>query len=167
VVLGGHTRVKNSHANFQNSFKGTTGNGYGLANALVKINFAYAGYTNAFNVAAEVKVKTLIHASTLTQLTQIQRPIRTIKRTGPASLLVVAILYILCNIAYFAAGSFSQPIFPFVSSKPFQPQCLKRLSKSLPSSRPLNFSKPSLETSTPLMLLVSSSPSPHTATSLV
>ncbi|KAF7885101.1 hypothetical protein EAF00_010919 [Botryotinia globosa] len=57
-----------------------------LANALVKINFAYSGYANAFNVIAEVK-----------------DPIRTIKRTGPASLLVVAILYILCNVAYFVA----------------------------------------------------------------
>ncbi|PQE23859.1 high-affinity methionine permease protein [Rutstroemia sp. NJR-2017a BBW] len=86
VVLGGHTSVKNPGANFNDAFSGTTSNGYGLANALVKINFAYAGYTNAFNVVAEVK-----------------NPIRTIKRTGPASLLVVAVLYILCNVAYFAA----------------------------------------------------------------
>jgi hypothetical protein len=56
VVLGGHTRVKNPHANFKDSFSGTTGNGYGLSNALVKVNFAYAGYTNAFNVVNEVKV---------------------------------------------------------------------------------------------------------------
>jgi hypothetical protein len=56
VVLGGHTRVKHPHANFVNSFQGTTGNGYGLSNALVKINFAYAGYNNAFNVVNEVKV---------------------------------------------------------------------------------------------------------------
>ncbi|CZR58395.1 related to methionine transport protein, high affinity [Phialocephala subalpina] len=86
VVLGGHSSVKHPHANFQDSFSGTTGNGYGLANALVKINFAYAGYTNAFNVVNEVK-----------------NPIRTLKRTAPASLLVVATLYLLCNIAYFAA----------------------------------------------------------------
>jgi len=56
IVLGGHTKVKNPHANFQDAFAGTTGNGYGLSNALVKINFAYAGYNNAFNVVAEVKV---------------------------------------------------------------------------------------------------------------
>ncbi|TVY29172.1 High-affinity methionine permease [Lachnellula hyalina] len=86
VVLGGHTRIKDPHANFRDSFSGTTGSGYGLANALVKINFAYFGFTNAFNVVAEVK-----------------RPIQTLKKTAPASLLVVAILYILCNIAYFAA----------------------------------------------------------------
>jgi hypothetical protein len=56
VVLGGHTSVKNPGANFNDAFSGTTSNGYGLANALVKINFAYQGYTNAFNVVAEVKV---------------------------------------------------------------------------------------------------------------
>ena len=54
--MGGHTRVKNPRANFEHSFEGTTGSGYGLANALVKVNFAYAGYTNAFNVVNEVKV---------------------------------------------------------------------------------------------------------------
>ncbi|KAH8593187.1 amino acid transporter-like protein [Bisporella sp. PMI_857] len=86
VVLGGHTRVENPTVNFHNAFKGTTGNGYGLSNALVKINFAYAGYTNAFNVVNEVK-----------------NPIKVLRRTAPASLLVVAVLYMLCNIAYFAA----------------------------------------------------------------
>ncbi|KAH8819833.1 amino acid transporter-like protein [Xylogone sp. PMI_703] len=86
VVLGGHTRVKEPHANFHDAFSGTTGNGYGLSNALVKINFAYAGYTNAFNVVNELK-----------------NPIRTLKKTAPLSLLIVSILYMLCNIAYFAA----------------------------------------------------------------
>jgi hypothetical protein len=57
VVLGGHTRVAHPKANFYNSFEDTTGNGYGLANALVKINFAYGGFTNAFNVVNEVKVR--------------------------------------------------------------------------------------------------------------
>ncbi|QSZ34470.1 hypothetical protein DSL72_006064 [Monilinia vaccinii-corymbosi] len=86
VVLGGHTKVADPTENFKNAFSGTTSNGYGIANALVKINFAYSGYTNAFNVVAEVK-----------------NPIKTIKRTGPASLFMVAALYILSNIAYFAA----------------------------------------------------------------
>lgn len=57
VVLGGHTNVSEPGENFKNAFAGTTNNGYGLSNALVKINFAYAGYTNAFNVAAEVQVR--------------------------------------------------------------------------------------------------------------
>ncbi|MCJ1293441.1 hypothetical protein MMC34_004996, partial [Xylographa carneopallida] len=86
VVLGGHTRVEDPHANFRNSFAGTTSNGNGIANALVKINFAYAGYTNAFNVVNETR-----------------NPIPTLRKTAPISLLVVGILYITCNIAYFAA----------------------------------------------------------------
>ena len=32
-----------------------------------------------------------------------QDPVKTIKRSAPASLLLVAILYMLCNVAYFAA----------------------------------------------------------------
>lgn len=44
VVLGGHTRVEDPTANFRNSFAGTTSNGNGLATALVKVNFAYAGF---------------------------------------------------------------------------------------------------------------------------
>lgn len=60
VILGGNTKVKDPHLNFRDSFGGTTGNGYGLSNALVKVNFAYYGYLNAFNVINEVKV-TAIH----------------------------------------------------------------------------------------------------------
>jgi hypothetical protein len=48
--------VANPKANFKNAFSGTTSNGYGLANALVKINFAYTGYANVFKVVNEVKV---------------------------------------------------------------------------------------------------------------
>lgn len=59
-MLGGHTEVADPTANFKNAFSGTTSNGYGLANALVKINFAYTGYTNAFNVVAEVKVSSYV-----------------------------------------------------------------------------------------------------------
>lgn len=87
VCLGGHTSVADPKINFRDSFAGTTSNGNGLANALVKITFAYSGYQNAFNVMNEIK-----------------NPVKTIKKSAPLSLLIVAILYILCNIAYFAAG---------------------------------------------------------------
>lgn len=57
-MLGGHTRVADPGANFRNAFEklegGTTA--YGITNALYKIVFAYAGYTNAFNMVNEVKV---------------------------------------------------------------------------------------------------------------
>lgn len=87
VVLGGNvSRVPHPTANFQNSFEGTTTNGNDLATALVSIIFSYTGYSNAFNVVNEIK-----------------NPIRSIKRHGLISVLVVALLYILCNIAYFSA----------------------------------------------------------------
>ncbi|KAG6888832.1 hypothetical protein C0995_005707 [Termitomyces sp. Mi166 len=76
VVLGGHTRVEDPHANFRSAFVGTTSNGNSLATALVKVNFAYAGFED---------------------------PIRTMKRCAPLSLTVVFILYFFVNIAYFAA----------------------------------------------------------------
>lgn len=41
VVLGGHTRVKDPHANFRDPFEGTFAKGgYGVTNALVKIIFS-------------------------------------------------------------------------------------------------------------------------------
>ena len=87
MVLGGGTRVVDPNANFRDSFAGTTSNGFNLANALVNITFSYEGYENAFDVMGEVK-----------------NPIRTIKRSAPLSLCLVAVLYILCNVAYFAAS---------------------------------------------------------------
>jgi amino acid transporter len=91
VVLGGGTRVADPKANFRDPFAGTTTNGFNLANALVNITFSYQGYENAFNVMGEVK-----------------NPIRTIKRSAPLSLCLVAVLYILCNVAYFAASKSSR-----------------------------------------------------------
>jgi amino acid transporter len=87
VVLGGHvSSVEDPNVNFRNSFEGTTTNGNDLAVALVNIVFSYTGYSNAFNVVAEVK-----------------NPVKTIRLYGFISVLLVAVLYILCNIAYFAA----------------------------------------------------------------
>lgn len=82
------SRIPDPHANFRNSFEGTTQNGNDLSVALVNVIFAYSGYANAFSVVNEIK-----------------NPIPTLKRNGAVSVAVVAILYILCNIAYFAAGT--------------------------------------------------------------
>ncbi|KAL3427217.1 high-affinity methionine permease [Phlyctema vagabunda] len=87
VVLGGNVdRVPDPKANFRNAFEGTSNNAYGLTNAIVRINFAYEGYANSFNMVNEVK-----------------NPIRTMKIAGPASLIAIAVLYMFVNIAYFAA----------------------------------------------------------------
>ncbi|KAI0514855.1 high-affinity methionine permease [Xylaria bambusicola] len=87
VVLGGHVaRIPDPGLNFRNSFEGTTNNGNDLSVALVNVLFAYNGYANAFGLANEIK-----------------NPIPTLKRNGAISITIVALLYILCNIAYFAA----------------------------------------------------------------
>ena len=86
MVLGGHTSIPNPTGNFKNAFSGTSSSGYGIANALVNITFSYAGYENAFNVLGEIK-----------------DPIRTVKKAAPVALSLVSVLYIFCNVAYFAA----------------------------------------------------------------
>jgi len=57
VVLAGRiSAVPDPGFNFRDSFSGTTSDAYGITNALVRINFAYAGWENCFNVVAEIKV---------------------------------------------------------------------------------------------------------------
>lgn len=88
VVLGGNvSHIPDPGVNFRNSFEGTTTNGNDLAVALVNIVFAYAGYSNAFNLVNEIK-----------------NPIPTLKKNGIISIVVVGVLYMFCNIAYFASG---------------------------------------------------------------
>ncbi|KAL1586007.1 hypothetical protein WHR41_04735 [Cladosporium halotolerans] len=86
VVLGGNTSIADPSANFRDAFAGTSSDANGLVNALVRITFSYQGFQNCFNLMNEVK-----------------DPIKTMKKSAPISLLVVAILYMLCNVAYFAA----------------------------------------------------------------
>ncbi|OJK04648.1 hypothetical protein ASPACDRAFT_21029 [Aspergillus aculeatus ATCC 16872] len=89
VVLGGHTSVKDPTVNFRDAFAGTSeASVYGATNALVKVMFSYAGYSNACNVANEVK-----------------NPTKTLSWSAPASLFLVAVLYMLANIAYFSVAT--------------------------------------------------------------
>lgn len=120
VVLGGHTRVVNPGANFNNAFEKLEGgtSAYGITNALYKIVFAYAGYTNAFNMVNEVKVSCIwalssSHTPFVTpasdhSLTRVlfKNPIKQIRRNGFISLAIVTALYILANVAFFAAGKY-------------------------------------------------------------
>ncbi|KAH9908935.1 high-affinity methionine permease [Xylariomycetidae sp. FL2044] len=87
VVLGGNvSHIPDPTLNFRNAFEGTTQNGNDLANALVNIVFSYTGYQNAFNVVNEIR-----------------NPIPTLKKNVTISLAIVTVLYMFCNIAYFAA----------------------------------------------------------------
>ncbi|AEO64684.1 uncharacterized protein THITE_2042402 [Thermothielavioides terrestris NRRL 8126] len=86
VVLGGNvSRIPEPRANFVDAFEGHA-TPYGLTNALYRIIFSYAGYENAFNVVNEVK-----------------NPIKQLRRNAFIALSIVTVLYILANIAYFAA----------------------------------------------------------------
>ncbi|KAK0391428.1 hypothetical protein NLU13_0928 [Sarocladium strictum] len=87
VILGGHVpRVEDPGANFRDGFAGTTSSGYDLSQAMVNITFAFSGWQNAFSMANEIR-----------------NPVPTLKRNASVSLLVVFCLYLLCNVAYFAA----------------------------------------------------------------
>ncbi|KAK9234557.1 amino acid permease-domain-containing protein [Lipomyces kononenkoae] len=93
VVLGGHTRIKNSHANFQNAWEGTTTSGQAIANAIIKTSFSYGGFQYAFNVVGESK-----------------NPMRIYRYFVPGTMLLIFILYILVVTALFAGGGSVQAI---------------------------------------------------------
>ncbi|KAL4804226.1 amino acid/polyamine transporter I [Aspergillus unguis] len=85
VALGGHTKGETPH-NFANAFEGTTGSGYGVVMALYNVIWSFIGYSNANYALSETK-----------------NPTRTLKIAAPAAIGSVGILYMLVNIAYFAA----------------------------------------------------------------
>lgn len=72
--------------NFTNAFAGTTGSAYGVVTALYNVIWSYIGYSNANYALSETK-----------------NPVKTLKIAAPAALGSVALLYMLANIAYFAA----------------------------------------------------------------
>ncbi|KAL4984287.1 amino acid/polyamine transporter I [Aspergillus falconensis] len=85
VALAGHAKVETPH-NFRNAFEGTTGSGYGVVMALYNVIWSFIGYSNANYALSETK-----------------NPERTLKIAAPVAIGSVGILYMLCNIAYFAA----------------------------------------------------------------
>ncbi|KAK6992933.1 amino acid transporter-like protein [Favolaschia claudopus] len=90
VVLSGRTRIPDPHANFRNSFAGSTTSGNNIANALVKVNYAFEGYNNGINMMNEIGGSAA-------------ERVRTIRSASGVSLGVVSVLYVLANVAYFAA----------------------------------------------------------------
>ncbi|KIW64246.1 hypothetical protein PV04_09193 [Phialophora macrospora] len=85
AALGGALKVPNPH-NFDNAFAGTTGSAYGVVTALYNVIWSYIGYSNANYSLSETK-----------------NPTRTLKMAAPAAIIFVSIVYMLVNIAYFAA----------------------------------------------------------------
>jgi amino acid transporter len=85
AALGGALKIEKPD-NFTNAFEGTTGSAYGVVTALYNVIWSYIGYSNA-NYA----------------LSETRNPVRTLKIAAPTALIGVGILYMLTNIAYFAA----------------------------------------------------------------
>ncbi|GEQ71149.1 hypothetical protein JCM33374_g4830 [Metschnikowia sp. JCM 33374] len=87
VVLGGHTKVGNTHDIFKDAWKGTTKDGNSISNAILKVVFSYSGSGYAFSVVAETVPKDTIRAY---------------KKYVPLTMFLIFILYILVVTAYFA-----------------------------------------------------------------
>ena len=85
AALGGHLKIDKPN-NFDNAFSGTTGSAYGVVTALYNVIWSYIGYSNANYAMSEMK-----------------DPVRTIKLAAPIAIICVGIMYMLANIAYFAA----------------------------------------------------------------
>lgn len=91
AALAGHRKIPDPH-NFDHAFRLETGDGYGgggayaYATALLRIVYSYKGWENANYVLSEVK-----------------RPQRTLKIAAPLAVGLVTVLYVLANVAYFAA----------------------------------------------------------------
>lgn len=87
VALGGG--IKNSlyldPHNFTDAFHGTSPTGYGIVNALYNVIWSYVGYSNANYALGEIK-----------------NPTRVLKVAAPCALLIITVLYVLVNIAYYA-----------------------------------------------------------------
>lgn len=82
VALGGWKKTDNFH----NSFEGTKdATAYGVVNALYNVIWSFVGYSNANYALGEVR-----------------NPIKTLKFAAPSALIVLALIYLFVNIAYFA-----------------------------------------------------------------
>ena len=86
VALGGHVKLDEKPDNFTDAFANTSESAYGVVTALYSVIWSYIGYSNANYALAEAK-----------------NPVRTLKIAAPLALALVAVLYMLANIAYFAA----------------------------------------------------------------
>jgi amino acid transporter len=91
AVLGGAVstdKIPDPHASFEDSFAGSASSGNPYATALFKVLQSFAGWQNAAYVLNEVK-----------------RPVHTIRIAGPLALFLCGTMYMLINVAYFAAAT--------------------------------------------------------------
>ncbi|KAK0203145.1 high affinity methionine permease [Desarmillaria ectypa] len=90
AALAGHIKLPDDEKphNFRNAFDGTESNANAFVTGLYNVIWSFIGYSNVNYVLSEVK-----------------NPVRTLKIAGPLAILSVSVVYILVNIAYFAAVS--------------------------------------------------------------
>ncbi|KAL2760958.1 hypothetical protein ACRALDRAFT_1090725 [Sodiomyces alcalophilus JCM 7366] len=86
IALGGHLKVPNDFNNFHDAFEGTTASGYGVVTSLYNVIWSYVGYSNANYALSETK-----------------SPVRTLKVAIPIAMAAISVVYMLVNVAYFAA----------------------------------------------------------------
>ncbi|KAK7440411.1 hypothetical protein VKT23_017049 [Stygiomarasmius scandens] len=72
--------------NFKNSFAGTKTDANLFINAMYNVIWSFIGYSNAFYAMSEI-----------------QNPIKIVKRAAPLAMIIVTVLYLLTNVAFFAA----------------------------------------------------------------
>lgn len=87
AALGGHLKIEKPN-NFDNAFEFQDFGGgvYNYATALLRVVYSYKGWENLNYVLGEVK-----------------RPQRTLSIAAPVAVGLATILYVLANVAYFAA----------------------------------------------------------------
>lgn len=85
AALAGHIRIPDPH-NFDNAFANTRGDIYGVSQCIYNAIWSYVGYSNLFYALGEVR-----------------NPVRTMKIAGPLALVSLTTLYVLAQVAYFAA----------------------------------------------------------------
>lgn len=89
AALAGHVKgTPPDNFNIKTSFKGTSDNGYNIGTALISAIFSFQGYDNVNAVLSEVK-----------------NPQKTLRIALPTAMGVITVLYLLANVAYFAAVS--------------------------------------------------------------
>ncbi|WFD34152.1 methionine permease [Malassezia cuniculi] len=85
AALAGHINVPDPR-NFDNAFAGSRNDIYGVSQCIYNAVWSYVGYSNLFYALGEVR-----------------NPLRTIKIAGPLALISLTTLYVLAQVAYFAA----------------------------------------------------------------
>ncbi|KAG1788728.1 amino acid transporter [Suillus plorans] len=88
VVLSGKTSVADPHYNFRNAFAGSSTSSNDYATATFKVLISYGGWSSVNYV-----------------MNNVRDPVRTLKIAGPLGLGICAVLYLLANVAYFAAAT--------------------------------------------------------------